>query len=125
MAAGTRENATPSASNPIYPKATLLKTDNDKCAKISNNEPNIIKVAALPFLSTIEPKIGVNIIVPKGMRLAVLGPFFNQIAKVSHIDVMKAAKRIKIIIKDNIFPLLFFIFEGTRENASPKINKTI
>ena len=34
IAAGTKENATPRANKPKYPKIILLNTDKDRCAKI-------------------------------------------------------------------------------------------
>ncbi len=107
----------------MYASNGLLKSDNARCANISKSEPRIINEAALPFLSTKLPKIGVKRIVPRGRRLAVFGPLCNHIPRVFRSKKINNINSEIKMIMNNAFPFLLLIFAGPRENPTPKINK--
>jgi len=62
MAAGTSENATPSKN--IGSNGVMVVRANIRCEIMSNAEPRYMSVALFPLLSAIQPKSGVNSMVP-------------------------------------------------------------
>ena len=70
--------------------------------------------------------MGVKRMVPRGMRLEVLGPLVSQTLRVSfHKVPMNTPKRASIRTTASTFPPIFLMLAGTREKASPNRKKAM